>query len=276
MRIKEYTRVDSLEKTDAFVVETASGTRYVEQQDLGYMWDNGGTIRGDLDVRGSMTLESPLPVTSGGSGITSNPSMLTNLGSTTAAGVFTSAPRPGITGTLGVAHGGTGLTASPSMLVNLGSTSAANVMAASPRPGITGTLGVAHGGTGVTTSGALGLISYPVGSIYIAYNSTSPASRFGGTWTQITGRFLRAANDVSTGGADTVTLKAAQSGLPAHSHSVYFKDAAGTGVTAISDPIAAKSSKGGTGYLTTTSADAASSHTNMPAYQDLYVWRRTA
>ena len=58
-------------------------------------------------------------------------------------------------GTLPVAQGGTGLTASPSMLTNLGSTTAANVLAATPRPGVTGTLPVANGGTGATaTSGA--------------------------------------------------------------------------------------------------------------------------
>lgn len=51
-------------------------------------------------------------------------------------------------GTLAIARGGTGMTSNPSLLVNLGSTSAASVFAASPRPGITGTLGVAHGGTG--------------------------------------------------------------------------------------------------------------------------------
>lgn len=55
-------------------------------------------------------------------------------------------------GTLPIARGGTGLTASPSMLTNLGSTTAANVLAASPRPGVTGTLPVANGGTGITTS----------------------------------------------------------------------------------------------------------------------------
>lgn len=38
----------------------------------------------------------------------SNPSMLTNLGSTTAASVFAASPRPGVTGVLGVANGGTG------------------------------------------------------------------------------------------------------------------------------------------------------------------------
>lgn len=53
--------------------------------------------------------------------------------------------------TIAVAYGGTGITSNPSMLVNLGSTSAASVFAASPRPGVTGTLGVANGGTGKTS-----------------------------------------------------------------------------------------------------------------------------
>lgn len=54
-------------------------------------------------------------------------------------------------GTLGVARGGTGVTSNPSMLTNLASTTAASVFAASPRPGVTGTLPVANGGTGQTT-----------------------------------------------------------------------------------------------------------------------------
>lgn len=59
-----------------------------------------------------------------------------------------------VTGTLGASNGGTGLTASPSMLTNLGSTSAADVLAASPRPGVTGTLGLGNGGTGGATAAA--------------------------------------------------------------------------------------------------------------------------
>ena len=31
---------------------------------------------------------------------------------------------------------------------------------------------------------------YPVGSIYMSVNSANPATLFGGTWAQITGRFL--------------------------------------------------------------------------------------
>lgn len=58
---------------------------------------------------------------------------------------------PGVTGTLGIGNGGTGLTASPSMLTDLGSTTAANVLQASPRPGVTGTLPITNGGTGATT-----------------------------------------------------------------------------------------------------------------------------
>lgn len=57
-------------------------------------------------------------------------------------------------GTLPVARGGTGVTSNPSMLVNLGSTSAVSVFATSPRPGITGTLSIANGGTGSTTASA--------------------------------------------------------------------------------------------------------------------------
>lgn len=55
-------------------------------------------------------------------------------------------------GTLGTSRGGTGITSNPSMLTNLGSTSSANVFQSSPRPGVTGTLAVANGGTGGSTA----------------------------------------------------------------------------------------------------------------------------
>lgn len=71
---------------------------------------------------------------------------------------------------------------------------------------------------------------YPVGATYISTNSTNPATLFGfGTWERIEGKFLLGATDGgtgsgasyiagATGGAATVTLTAAQSGLPAHNH----------------------------------------------------------
>lgn len=102
-------------------------------------------------------------------------------------------------GTLAVARGGTGVTANPSLLVNLASTSAAGVFAASPRPGITGTLAVAHGGTGATSASAartaLGvsvystntafLAAHPVGSFYEDNTGKNPGKTYGGTWTNV-------------------------------------------------------------------------------------------
>lgn len=44
---------------------------------------------------------------------------------------------------------------------------------------------------------------YPVGSFYTSYNDTSPADMFGGTWTQVTGRFLYATTNTATGGASS-------------------------------------------------------------------------
>lgn len=117
---------------------------------------------------------------------------------------------------------------------------------------------------------------YPVGTVYISYNSTSPAELFGGSWTQLTGRFLRANNGTGTGGADTITLTAAQSGLPSHSHSIVYTNAAGSGSTAMADVKACTNTRNITGYITNTGGtSASSSHSNTPAYQDLYVWYRT-
>lgn len=76
-------------------------------------------------------------------------------------------------GTLQPAYGGTGLTASPSMLTNLGSTSASNVFQASPRPGITGTLGIPHGGTGASTAAsALQNLGVTISNVEISEGST--------------------------------------------------------------------------------------------------------
>ena len=59
---------------------------------------------------------------------------------------------------------------------------------------------------------------YPVGSIYISTNSTSPATLFGGTWEQIKDRFLYTASSDSTktGGSSTATLSIEN--MPSHNH----------------------------------------------------------
>ena len=56
---------------------------------------------------------------------------------------------------------------------------------------------------------------YPVGSIYISMNSTSPADKFGGTWEQIVDRFLYCASSSGTTGGSSTILEA---NLPSHTH----------------------------------------------------------
>lgn len=122
---------------------------------------------------------------------------------------------------------------------------------------------------------------YPVGSIYISYTSTSPASLFGGNWTQITGRFLRAANDVSQGGSDTHTLTVAQ--MPSHTHLMYYNNTGTVTVPAnyswlnwgnLTWHQAAQANQNQQYMMTSTGSTNA--HNNAPAYQDVYVWRRTS
>lgn len=79
-------------------------------------------------------------------------------------------------GTLGTARGGTGITTNPSMLVNLGSTSSASVFATSPRPGITGTLSISHGGTGATSASAARTALGACSSNIIMVSSTQPTN----------------------------------------------------------------------------------------------------
>lgn len=48
---------------------------------------------------------------------------------------------------------------------------------------------------------------YPVGAIYISYNSTNPATLFGGTWTQIKDAFLLSAGNTYSAGSTGGTAK---------------------------------------------------------------------
>ena len=50
------------------------------------------------------------------------------------------------------------------------------------------------------TAKARGLEAYPVGAVYMSFQNTSPASLFGGSWSQISSRFIYAGNGTSTGG----------------------------------------------------------------------------
>lgn len=113
--------------------------------------------------------------------------------------------------------------------------------------------------------------------MYVAYNSTTPATRFGGTWTAITGRFPYFNAGTDTGGANTVTLTVDQ--IPKHSHvsnaRVQWYDTTSWGISATWADSGTNLGMDRTSVITS-STGGGKSHNNMPAYQTLYAWRRTA
>lgn len=124
---------------------------------------------------------------------------------------------------------------------------------------------------------------YPVGSIYISYTSTSPATRFGGTWSAITGRFLYANAGTATGGSNThyhFMPLGKENGLPALSAtgingwsdgSKYQMRAADVAhSTFIEDDYFGDNSGANATETSTYATD------GRPAYQTVYCWRRTA
>lgn len=131
---------------------------------------------------------------------------------------------------------------------------------------------------------------YPVGSIYISTNSTSPASLFNGTWEQIQDRFLLAASSTYAAGA---TGGQKNTVIPTHNHRGLYYNAVTTGrrvsfgsgsstsayylqpaagATATDDFITGDAN--GTAIGSMTSSDV--SETNMPPYLAVYIWKRTA
>ena len=129
------------------------------------------------------------------------------------------------------------------------------------------------------------LDAYPVGSIYMSYSSTSPASIFGGTWTQIKDRFLVGAGNSysagNTGGSNSVTLTGAH--LPASQVApVRSSDRFVTMCTPSDTPdgYITPASSGtlplywGTNWGTRVIGDG-DSHENRPPYYAVYMWRRT-
>jgi microcystin-dependent protein len=126
------------------------------------------------------------------------------------------------------------------------------------------------------------LNAYPVGCIYQSTVSTSPATLFGGTWTALDSVFLVAKGAAgtfstpgATGGSETVTLTAAQSGLPAHTHTIKYSGSFTSGYSALSRNNAFESDASGM-VGTSTAANAASAHSNLPPYKVVYMWERTA
>ncbi len=131
---------------------------------------------------------------------------------------------------------------------------------------------------GVDVSTVLGKV-YPVGSIYMSVNSTSPGALFGGTWVQIEDKFLLAAGATykagSTGGEATHTLT--QGEMPKHNHIIYAPNGGGPDEgAALGFPEVGSSNTWWAAACMTGQTGGSAAHNNMPPYLAVYVWARTA
>lgn len=140
---------------------------------------------------------------------------------------------------------------------------------------------------------------YPVGAIYLSYTSTSPASFFGGTWTQITGDYyLMLSNATGTGGSNSTSYTPSgtvaghtltTSEMPSHTHLVTNKTTSyGTGsqtswrclswsgTNADFTQEVYSGSSGGSGSHSHGFTGTAATITITPQYYKVYAWRRTA
>lgn len=127
------------------------------------------------------------------------------------------------------------------------------------------------------------LEAYPIGSIYISTNATSPATLFGGNWDEIHGAFLFANSALhkagEIGGEEAHVLKEKE--IPIHYHDEYVGNDGGDGsvpegyygFTSIAytskNTYWAKGSK-------TSEAGGGQAHNNMPPYLSVYMWQRVS
>ena len=121
---------------------------------------------------------------------------------------------------------------------------------------------------------------YPVGSIYMSANSTSPASLFGGTWESIGGRFLLGADATyaagRTGGEATHELTISE--IPKHSHSINASYSNIGSSSSVNGKLLAGDNDNGWlwDFASTGETGGNAAHNNMPPYLAVYMWQRTA
>lgn len=138
-------------------------------------------------------------------------------------------------------------------------------------------------------------VIYPIGSIYISVNSTSPATLFGGKWEQIKGRFLLGTGSLESNNneyfgqvtAGEINAPVGEKGgetwhkltineMPKHKHNSkarinWFNETAngpilnqwGTSNVGVDR---------GTTYTSEIGGD--NSHNNIPPYFSVYMWKR--
>lgn len=132
---------------------------------------------------------------------------------------------------------------------------------------------------------------YPIGSIYMSVNSTSPANLFGGTWERLEDRFLiGASNTLSAGvkgGSESIELT--KDNLPSHDHGTWQRaeatdstsdynsmvDNYGTGET-VKGWAPSLSQASGRKEMRTTTEGKGTKFNILPPYLAVYMWKRTA
>lgn len=147
---------------------------------------------------------------------------------------------------------------------------------------------------------------YPVGSIYMSVNSTSPSTLFGGTWQQLEDTFLFATSgtadtgyQATDGSADAVVVKHNHT-QNQHTHNAfeghYFVETNATSLGVGTNKRLASTNSNGSWYVysSTSSSPTYYRHTttanttatnqesgvdgtgkNMPPYMKVYMWKRT-
>jgi hypothetical protein len=119
---------------------------------------------------------------------------------------------------------------------------------------------------------------YPIGSIYMSVNSTSPAELFGGAWERIEDTFLLAAGTNhaagQTGGEETHTLTVNE--MPSHTHSAWFYNASGNKSFGYNYGNKGYASQEQTSSSGIENNGGGQPHNNMPPFLAVYVWKRTA
>ena len=151
------------------------------------------------------------------------------------------------------------------------------------------TAGTVAAGDHTHAGGGNPIDAWPVGSVFIAVVSTNPATLLGGgTWEAFgAGRALVGLDSGDTDfdtaeeevGTKTVTLTAAQSGLPQHRHQILRERSATTGgATTLIARTSDTSSTADVNVFTenVAAANAAEAHSIVQSSIVVYMWKRTA
>lgn len=119
-------------------------------------------------------------------------------------------------------------------------------------------------------------ILYPIGSIYISVDSTSPANKIGGSWTQIVGAALRGSTTTGYVGSDNHTLTISE--MPNHYHTFPRRTAWGNSGSANEGVFSYVSgaSFGDIWLDSVNSSGTGASHSILQKSYNCYIWYRTA